>query len=62
MNDYMKTEILNLKLMVNTYMQRLQYAALRDDETISADEAKIIRRAEKASNRFLKDLEKLSRA
>lgn len=58
MNDYMKTEVVNMKLIVNNFMQRLEYAALKNDEKISAEESKIMKRIQKASNRYLRDLEK----
>lgn len=58
MNDYMKIEVNNITLLVNTFMQRLEYAALQDDEKISAKEAKILKHVQKASRRFLKDLNK----
>ena len=59
MNDYLKTEILNMKLLVSTFSQRCQFAAIRDDERISAREAKTLKRIEKASNRFIKELERI---
>ena len=60
MSDYLKTEILNMKLMVNGFQQRLEYAAVRDDERISDEERKTMKRINKAVSRFLKDLDRLS--
>lgn len=60
MNDFMKTEILNMKLMVNSFQQRIEYAAFQDDERISDEERKTMKRINKAVSRFLKDLDRLS--
>ena len=58
MNDFMKTEVVNMKLLINNFLQRLEYAALQDDERISPDESKTLKRIQRASNKFLKDLDK----
>ena len=58
MNDYMKTEVINVRFLINNFLQRLEYAALQDDEKISPEEARTIKRIQKASEKFLKDLEK----
>ena len=60
MNPYMNAEILNLRLTLNTYLQRIQYASIQDDEKISPQEAKAIKRIEKAMNRFAKELDKIT--
>ena len=60
MNQDMKAEILNLKLTLSTYFQRLEYAAIQDDERIGPQEAKAIKRIEKAMNRFAKELDKIT--
>ena len=57
MNPYMKAEILNLRLTLSTYLQRIEYSAIQDDERISLQEAKTIKRIEKAMNRFTKELD-----
>lgn len=58
MNDFMKAEVVNMRFIINNFLQRLEYAALQDDERISADESKTMKRIQKASNRYLRDLEK----
>ena len=60
MNPYMKAEILNLRLTLSTYLQRIEYSAIQNDERISLQEAKTIKRIEKAMNRFTKELDKIT--
>ena len=55
----MKTEITNMRFALNTCLQRIEYAALQDDERITEEEEKKIKRIKKAMSRFTKELNKL---
>ena len=61
MNTYIEAQILNMKTMVRTFEQSCKMEALKDDGTIDRAEQKALDRINKASERFIKELEAVSR-
>lgn len=59
MNSYMKIQIDTLLVSVDTFMKSLEMAALQDDKRIDKAEAKALRRAKAASERYKKRLLKI---
>ena len=59
MNDYMRLQIRTMLTAVETFRNGMQMNALKDDGIIDKYEAKIIRKARKASDRYEKALKKL---
>lgn len=58
-NVFMQTEITNMKLLAQTFPQRCEVAATKDDGKIDAEEAKILKRVNAATSRFLKELSRI---
>lgn len=61
MNQYINAQILNMTTMVKTFQQSCRMAALKDDSTIDRSEQKMLDKINKASERFIKELEAVSR-
>lgn len=61
MNQYINAQILNMTTMVKTFTQSCRMAALKDDGTIDRNEQKMLDKINKASERFIKELEAVSR-
>ncbi len=59
MNFEIQAQILNMKNMVRNFEKLCQIAATKDDGKIDPDEAKALKRINAASQRFLKELNKL---
>ncbi len=59
MNFEIQAQILNMKNMVRNFEQICRVAATKDDGKISADEARTLKKINAASQRFLKELNKL---
>lgn len=59
MNYYIDAQILNMKAMVKTFEQSCHMAAQKNDGIISPEEAKKLKKISAATQRFLKELEKL---
>ncbi len=57
-NQLIKAQIDGAKTYATAFVQGCQVAAMRDDARISKDEAKVLKRIEKATKRFLADLDK----
>ena len=58
-NIFIETEITNMKLLARTFPQRCESAATKDDGRIDAEEAKILKKVNAATSRFLKELSKI---
>lgn len=59
MNYYIDAQIANIKVMVKTFEQSCIMAARKDDGSISPDEAKTLKRISAATEKFLKELNKI---
>jgi len=59
MNLEIQTQVLAMQNMVRNFGQICRVAAMKDDGKIDSDEAKTIKKIEAASQRFLKELNKL---
>lgn len=59
MNYHIDAQIINMKAMVKTFEQSCRMAATKDDGRISPEEEKILKKISAASQRFLKDLDKI---
>lgn len=55
----LKQQILNMTLMINSFKANCHYAALADDGQVDAEEQKILKQIDKASEKFLKELQKI---
>lgn len=58
-NVFIQAEITNMKLFAETFTQRCEAAAVKDDGKIDAGEAKILKKVNAATSRFLKELSKI---
>ena len=59
MNEYIRAQITNILIMTKTFEQSCKMAAMKDDGRIDADEAKIIKKISKATERYQQELEKI---
>lgn len=59
MNYHIDAQIVNLKAIVKTFEQSCKMAAMKDDGKISPDEEKVLKKINAATQRFLKDLDKV---
>lgn len=59
MNFYIDTQIINMKAMVRNFEQSCRIAATKDDGKISPEEEKILKKINAASQKFIKELDKL---
>lgn len=59
MNTYIKLQISNMTSMVKTFEQSCIMAAQKDDGEIDEQERATIKRVQKATAHFLKELEKI---
>ncbi|MBP3698889.1 MAG: hypothetical protein J6J01_05365 [Oscillospiraceae bacterium] len=60
MNTYIKMQILNMTSMVKSFEQSCIMAARKDDGEIDKAERDTIKRIEKATAHFLKELDKIT--
>ena len=51
-NPYMKVQIKNQVLEVDNFLKLLRGAAVKDDGVVDSDEEKIIKKIEKASEKY----------
>ena len=58
-NIFIQAEVTNMKLFAETFPQRCTTAAIKNDGTVDAEEAKILKKVNAATRRFLKELSKL---
>ena len=59
MNEYIKAQIMNMTAIVRTFENSCQMAALRNDGKIDAEEEKQLKKINKASENFTKQLNKI---
>lgn len=59
MNFYIDAQIINMKAIVKTFEQSCRMAATKDDGKISPEEEKILKKISAASQKFIKELDKL---
>ncbi len=59
MNDYMKLQIQTMLVSVETFRTGMKVGALKDDGFIDKSEERILRKAEKASEKYAAKLKKL---
>lgn len=59
MNFYIDAQIINMKAMVKNFEQSCRMAATKDDGKISPEEEKILKKINAASQKFIKELDKL---
>lgn len=59
MNTYIKLQLQNMTTIVKTFEQSCIMAAQKDDGTIDKQEQATIKRVQKATSHFLKELEKI---
>jgi len=61
MNQYIKASIASHELMCQNFIAGLNLSARKDDGMIDKDEAKIIKKLNKATKKYLKELQKISK-
>lgn len=59
MNYHIDAQILNMKAMAKTFEQSCRMAATKDDGKIDPEEEKILKRISAATQKFIKELDKL---
>lgn len=59
MNDYMESYITGAITYMKTFKSSLRMAAMKNDGRIDRDEQKIIDKANKLTDKFIKEFEKL---
>ncbi len=59
MNYYIDAQIANIKAIVRTFEQSCRMAATKDDGKISPDEEKALKKISAATQRFIKELDKI---
>jgi len=59
MNYHIDAQVMNMKAIVKTFEQSCRMAATKDDGKVSPDEEKVLKKINAASQRFIKELEKL---
>ena len=58
-NVFLQTEIKNMELFAENFLQRCQAATIKDDGRIDPEEAKAMRKIHSATEKFLKQLSKI---
>lgn len=61
MNSLIRLEITNQIMNCRNFLRSVKRAALKDDGVIDKEEKKIIKKLVKATERYAKELEKLSK-
>ena len=59
MNPFIKKQCKNMELSLTTFLQSCKVAALQDDGMISKEEEKLLKRLEKASEKFRAEIQKV---
>lgn len=59
MNQYIESQILNMTTMAKTFCQSCKMAAMKDDGQIDKNEEKQLKKINEATERFIKDLQKI---
>ena len=58
MNSYINAQIMNMIAMTKTFEQGCEMAAMKDDGTLSKDEAKTLKQIKAVCQKFRSELEK----
>ena len=58
-NSFLALELANMKLAANAFRQRCRASAVKDDGQIDAEEARILKKIDAATDKFLKELNKI---
>lgn len=58
-NVFIETEIKNMELFAEAFLQRCEAGATKDDGKIDAEEAKILKKLNAAVGRLLKELARI---
>ena len=61
MNPFIKLEIQNQRLVSQNFVVSCKLAARKDDNTIDADEEKVLKQIQKATDRYIKELSRIQR-
>ena len=59
MNTYIESQIMNMTAIAKTFEQSCRMAAMKNDGRIDKSEEKILKKIEKATQQFIKDLESI---
>ncbi len=59
MNYHIDAQIMNMKAMVKTFEQSCRMAATKDNGKIDPSEEKVLKKISAATQRFIKELEKI---
>ncbi len=59
MNYHIDAQIVNIKSIVRTFEQSCRMAATKDDGRIDASEEKVLKKISAATQRFIKELDKI---
>lgn len=59
MNYHIDAQIMNMKAIVRTFEQSCRMAATKDDGKISPEEEKVLKKISAATQKFIKELDKL---
>ena len=59
MNYYIESQITNMKAIAKTFEQSCRMAATKDDGKIDVQEEKVLKKISAATERFIKELDKL---
>ena len=59
MNPFINLEIQNQRLLSQNFVVACKLAARKDDNTIDADEEKVLKQIQKATDRYIKALSKI---
>ena len=60
MNSYIDAQCRHMIAMVQTFEDACHFSAKKDDNKVSKDEEKTLRKIKKASDHFKRDLEKIT--
>lgn len=60
MNSYIEAQIMNMTAIAKTFNQSCHMAAMKNDGQIDRAEEKILKKIDKATQRFIKDLENIT--
>ena len=58
-NTFIALELTNMKINANAFLRRCEAAALKDDGRIDAEEARILKKINAATDHYLKELGKI---
>lgn len=60
MNSYIEAQIMNMTAITKTFNQSCRMAAMKNDGQIDKTEEKILKKIDKATQRFIKDLQNIT--